>query len=142
MSDTRKLAFYMPEDLIERMDKTRELMGKIPRAEFVREAVDFYIGFQHSKEVSSYLSPILARTIKSEIAGSEKSISELLFNLTVQCAMLSALTGVNKNYSARFYSLLEDSMKDYVSKTNGVLDLGEANKIFKNALINYKENNG
>ena len=45
MDNMKKYAFYMPKRLIDNVDNTINSLGKMSREEFIREAVDFYIGY-------------------------------------------------------------------------------------------------
>lgn len=67
MDNMKKYAFYMPKSLIDNVDNTINSLGKMSRAEFIREAVDFYIGYLNSLKASDYLSPVLS-SLKSDYA--------------------------------------------------------------------------
>lgn len=64
MDNMKKYAFYMPKSLIDNVDNTINSLGKMSRAEFIREAVDFYISYLNSLKqviICRLCSPVLSK---------------------------------------------------------------------------------
>lgn len=131
MDNMKKYAFYMPKSLIDDVDNTINSLGKMSRAEFIREAVDFYIGYLNSLKASDYLSPILSRAIKSEIESVEKNISEMIFKLAVQSAVANIFIASGLNLDTSNIDYLTKCAAKEIAKQNGIIDLKKASEMFR-----------
>ena len=131
MDNMKKYAFYMPKRLIDDVDNTINSLGEMSRAEFIREAVDFYIGYLNSLKASDYLSPILSRAIKSEIESVEKNVSEMIFKLAVQSAIANIFIASGLNLDTSNIDYLTKCAAKEIAKQNGIIDLKKASEMFR-----------
>ena len=131
MDNMKKYAFYMPKSLIDDVDNTINSLGKMSRAEFIREAVDFYIGYLNSLKACDYLSPILSRAIKSEIESVEKNVSEMIFKLAVQSAIANIFIASGLNLDTSNIDYLTKCAAKEIAKQNGIIDLKKASEMFR-----------
>ena len=131
MDNMKKYAFYMPKSLIDDVDNTINSLGKMSRAEFIREAVDFYISYLNSLKASDYLSPILSRAIKSEIESVEKNVSEMIFKLAVQSAIANVFIASGLNLDTSNIDYLTKCAAKEIAKQNGIIDLKKASEMFR-----------
>ena len=131
MDNMKKYAFYMPKRLIDNVDNTINSLGKMSRAEFIREAVDFYIGYLNSLKASDYLSPILSRAIKREIESVEKNVSEMIFKLAVQSAIANIFIASGLNLDTSNIDYLTKCAAKEIAKQNGIIDLKKASEMFR-----------
>ena len=131
MDNMKKYAFYMPKSLIDDVDNTINSLGKMSRAEFIREAVDFYISYLNSLKASDYLSPILSRAIKSEIESVEKNVSEMIFKLAVQSAVANIFIASGLNLDTSNIDYLTKCAAKEIAKQNGIIDLKKASEMFR-----------
>ena len=99
--------------------------------EFIREAVDFYIGYLNSLKASDYLSPILSRAIKSEIESVEKNVSEMIFKLAVQSAIANIFIASGLNLDTSNIDYLTKCAAKEIAKQNGIIDLKKASEMFR-----------
>ena len=127
----KKYAFYMPKSLIDNVDNTINSLGKMSRAEFIREAVDFYISYLNSLKASDYLSPMLSRAIKSEIESVEKNVSEMIFKLAVQSAVANIFIASGLNLDTSNIDYLTKCAAREIAKQNGIIDLKKASEMFR-----------
>ena len=130
MDNMKKYAFYMPKSLIDNVDNTINSLGKMSRAEFIREAVDFYISYLNSLKASDYLSPMLSRAIKSEIESVEKNVSEMIFKLAVQSAVANIFIASGLNLDTSNIDYLTKCIAREIAKQNGIIDLKKASEMF------------
>ena len=130
MDNMKKYAFYMPKSLIDNVDNTINSLGKMSRAEFIREAVDFYISYLNSLKASDYLSPLLSRAIKSEIESVEKNVSEMIFKLAVQSAVANIFIASGLNLDTSNIDYLTKCAATEIAKQNGIIDLKKASEMF------------
>ncbi len=131
MDNMKKYAFYMPKSLIDDVDNTINSLGKMSRAEFIREAVDFYISYLNSLKASDYLSPMLSRAIKSEIESVEKNVSEMIFKLAVQSAVANIFIASGLNLDTSNIDYLTKCAAKEIAKQNGIIDLKKASEMFR-----------
>ena len=131
MDNMKKYAFYMPKSLIDDVDNTINSLGKMSRAEFIREAVNFYIGYLNSLKASDYLSPMLSRAIKSEIESVEKNVSEMIFKLAVQSAIANIFIANGLNLDTSNIDYITKCASKEIAKQNGIIDLKKASEMFR-----------
>ena len=115
--------YYQEPDQAKRMKTAMQLADCTSESDFVRTAIDFYIGYLLQNESLDYLSPVINRSIKNVIGGVEKNISDMLFKLAVETGIATRIVG---NYFEMSDELLED-LRGYISQmvaeNNGVLNL-------------------
>ena len=92
MKETKnKYAIYLYPSLVEEVDTLMKDANATSRSEFISDALHFYVGYLKQSKNVDYLAPIVAQTIKEEIRSTEKNISQILFKLAVESAMLAEL---------------------------------------------------
>ena len=96
------------------------------KGEFVRQAIRFYISYLHQKKSIDFISPLLANTIKSEIESVENNISEMLFKVAVELAILNNLNAVDCNCNMETLSELRNSCANVVVQNNGIINFEKA----------------
>lgn len=96
------------------------------KGEFVRQAVRFYISYLYQKKSIDFISPLLANTIKSEIESVENNISEMLFKVSVELAILNNLNAVDCNCDIETLSALRNSCANVVAQNNGIINFEKA----------------
>ena len=80
----KKYAFWMRPSMVETIESMLPEANADSKSEFVRMAVEFFVGYLRSKKTVNYMAPIIAGTIKSEIRSVEKNLSEMIFKLAVE----------------------------------------------------------
>ncbi len=115
--------YYQEPEQAKKMKTAMQLANCTSESDFVRTAIDFYIGYLLQNESLDYLSPVINRSIKNVIGGVEKNISDMLFKLAVETGIATRIVG---NYFEMSDELLED-LRGYISQmvaeNNGVLHL-------------------
>lgn len=115
--------YYQEPEQAKKMKTAMQLANCTSESDFVRNAIDFYIGYLLQNESLDYLSPVINRSIKNVIGGVEKNISDMLFKLAVETGIATRIVG---NYFEMSDELLED-LRGYISQmvaeNNGVLNL-------------------
>lgn len=96
------------------------------KGDFVRQAIRFYIAHLHQKKSLDFISPLLANTIKSEIESVENNMSEMLFKVAVELAILNNLNAVDCNCDMETLSALRNSCANVVAQENGILKFEDA----------------
>ena len=96
------------------------------RSEFISDALRFYVGYLKQGKNVDYLAPIIAQTIKEEIRSTEKNISQILFKLAVETAMISEIQATQINLTPKQMEDLRRMCSGIVAKNNGIITFESA----------------
>lgn len=118
--------YYQEPEQARKMEVAMKLSNCTSESDFVRTAIDFYIGYLFQNESLDYLSPVINRSIKNVIGGVEKSISDILFKLAVETGMTTRIIGGEYNLSDEFLEDLRGYISKLVAENNGILTLENA----------------
>ena len=118
--------FYQEQKQAKTMKTAMQLANCTSESDFVRTAIDFYIGYLFQNESLDYLSPVINRSIKNVIGGVEKNISDILFKLAVETGMTTRIIGGEYNLSDEFLEDLRGYISILVAENNGILTLENA----------------
>lgn len=126
MENKKKYAYYMRPSLVQEMETMLDEANATSKSDFVNIAVRFYLDYLHNQKSVDFISPVLARTIKSEVESVEKNISEMLYKLAVEQSKLCVALALD-NDSERFdYEKLNEFCAQIVAMNNGVISFEEA----------------
>ena len=75
-----------------------------------------------------YLAPIIAQTIKEEISSTEKNISQILFKLAVESAIVSQIQATQIRATPLQMENLRQMCSRVVAKNNGIITFEDAYK--------------
>ena len=127
MRETKsKYSFYLYPS---QMEEIKNFMGQAnakSQSEFVSDAIRFYIGYLQQGKNVDYLAPIIAQTIKEEIRSTEKNISQILFKLAVESAMLSELQATQIRVTGEQMEQLRRMCSRIVAENNGIITFEKA----------------
>ena len=118
--------YYQEPEQARKMEIAMKLSNCTSESDFVRTAIDFYIGYLFQNESLDYLSPVINRSIKNVIGGVEKNISDILFKLAVETGMTTRIIGGEYNLSDEFLEDLRGYISILVAENNGILTLENA----------------
>lgn len=113
------------------MEQIKSLMDQAnakSQSEFVSDAIRFYIGYLQQGKNVDYLAPIIAQTIQEEIRSTEKNISQILFKLAVEAAMLAELQASQIRVPNDQMEQLRQMCSRIVAENNGIITLEKAVK--------------
>ena len=115
--------YYQEPEQAKRMKTAMQLADCTSESDFVRTAIDFYIGYLLQNESLDYLSPVINRSIKNVIGGVEKNISDMLFKLAVETGIATRIVGNSFEISDELLEDLRGYISQMVAENNGVLNL-------------------
>ena len=118
--------YYQEPEQARKMEIAMKLSNCTSESDFVRSAIDFYIGYLFQNESLDYLSPVINRSIKNVIGGVEKNICDILFKLAVETGMTTRIIGGEYNLSDEFLEDLRGYISILVAENNGILTLENA----------------
>ena len=129
MKETKKkTAIYLYPSQVEEIKSLMDQANAKSQSEFVSDAVRFYIGYLQQGKNVDYLAPIIAQAIKEEIRSTEKNISQILFKLAVESAMLAELQATQIRVTPDQMEQLRRMCSRIVAENNGIIALEKAVK--------------
>ena len=129
MRETKsKYSFYLYPSQMEEIKNFMDQANAKSQSEFVSDAIRFYIGYLQQGKNVDYLAPIITQTIKEEIRSTEKNISQILFKLAVELAMISELQATQIRVSKEQMEQLRRMCSRIVAENNGIITLEKAIK--------------
>ena len=123
-----KYAIYLYPSQMEEIKSLMDQANAKSQSEFVSDAIRFYIGYLQQGKNVDYLAPIITQTIKEEIRSTEKNISQILFKLAVELAMISELQATQIRVSKEQMEQLRRMCSRIVSENNGIITFEKAYK--------------
>lgn len=121
-----RTGIYIDREILNRAD---EAMGKTnarSRSEFISEALEFYIAWLHSGEISKVLTPALESVISGQIKDTENRISRVIFKQSVELAMLMHVVAATHAVRPEDLEALRKMCVSEVSKVNGRFHFDDA----------------
>lgn len=121
-----RTGIYIDREILNRAD---EAMGKTnarSRSEFISEALEFYIAWLHSGEISKVLTPALESVISGQIKDTENRISRVIFKQSVELAMLMHVVAATHSVRPEDLEALRKMCVGEVSKVNGRFHFDDA----------------
>ena len=127
MKETKnKYAIYLYPSLVEEMEAMMKDANADSKSEFVSNALRFYIGYLKQGKNVDYLAPIIAQTIKEEIRSTEKNISQILFKVAVESAMLAQIQAFQIQLTPTQMEDLRRMCSQIVAQNNGIITFEDA----------------
>lgn len=116
----------MRPSLVKEMENMLDEANATSKSDFVNIAVRFYLDYLHNQKSVDFISPMLARTIKSEVESVEKNISEMLYKLAVEESKLCVALALDEDSERFDYDKLNEFCAQIVAMNNGVISFEEA----------------
>ncbi len=127
MKETKnKYAIYLYPSQMEEIKNLMEQANAKSQSEFVSDAIRFYIGYLQQGKNVDYLAPIIAQTIKEEIHSTEKNISQILFKVAVESAMLAQIQAFQIQLTPTQMEDLRRMCSQIVAQNNGIITFEDA----------------
>lgn len=121
-----KMAVYFQPETLKKISEEYRNDNCSSKSEFVDKAVSFYIGYLRQQNEVDYLSPLITKTVKSQIAGTEQRLARLLFKVAVELGKLSHMTAAVHNIDEETLHSLQEMCVLEVRKINGIIDYEDA----------------
>ena len=98
-NDSKRIGLYIGKDLLKACDNAIAQTNATSRSEFISNAIEFYIAWLNSKNISKVLTPALESVISSKILDTEDRIAG------VELAMLMHVVAATND-------ITEDQLRD------------------------------
>lgn len=128
MEESKKVPIIFTRDQIESMDNFIKENEGYSRSSFVREAVEYYLGYIDMNEYVNYISPLINQNIKLILSRFEAKMSEMIFKMAVEVCKSNILTAYQSELSDQALDYLDRTSKRIVAEHNGTLDLEDTQK--------------
>ena len=122
----KKTTFWLPPDMIDRMDSWLKADNCRSRNEFVEKALRFYMGYLATEDTSEYLSRALVDTLRGTLADNENRLRTLLFKLCVEVNMMGHTVAAHFRADPVNRRELRAYAVDEVLRTNGKISFDDA----------------
>ena len=122
----KKTAIYLYPSQVEEIKSLMDQANAKSQSEFVSDAIRFYVGYLQQGKNVDYLAPIIAQTIKEEIRSTEKNISQILFKVAVESAMLAQIQAFQIQLTPTQMEDLRRMCSQMVAKNNGIITFEKA----------------
>jgi len=94
----RKTVRLDPEQ-IDFIKNNLELANATTENDFIKMAVDFYIGFLKTQDAEMYLLRTFSSVLHSSLDFAESRINDQIYKMAVELSMLNRIVGYDKNLS-------------------------------------------
>ena len=122
----KKTAIYLYPSQVEEIKSLMDAANAKSQSEFVSDAIRFYIGYLQQGKNVDYLAPNITQAIKEEIRSTEKNISQILFKLAVEAAMLAELQASQIRVTDEQMTQLRRMCSRIVGENNGIITFEKA----------------
>ena len=125
----KKTTFWLPPDMIDRMDGWLKADNCRSRNEFVEKALRFYMGYLGTEDNTAYISQAILTAIQGTLDDNNNRLRTILFKCAVELNMLC------HTIAAHFRDTLEDRralrgyVVDEVKRTNGQIRFEDAQDV-------------
>ena len=126
MENKKKYVYYMQPSMSDEMELMLGEANATSKSDVINIAVRFYLDYLHNQKSVDFISPMLARTIKSEVESVEKNISEMLYKLAVEESKLCVALALDEDSERFDYDKLNEFCAQTVARNNGVISFEEA----------------
>ncbi len=125
-----RVGVYLNQHLIDRCDATTQMLD-ISRSELIRDALEYYIAVLSAKESSKVLTPALESVINSRIAMTEDRLSQIVFKLGVEVAMMNNILAATHRIDEYMLDGLRQECTKAVASIGGRYKLENAVKLYR-----------
>ena len=122
----KKTTFWLPPDMIDRMDGWLKEDNCRSRNEFVEKALRFYMGYLSTEDNTAYISQAILAAIQGTIDNNNNRLRTLLFKCAVELNMMSHTIAAHFRADPIPTRELRAYAVDEVKRTNGQVSFESA----------------
>ena len=122
----KKTTFWLPPDIIDRMDSWLKADNCRSRNEFVEKALRFYMGYLGSEDNTAYISKAILTAIQGTMDDNANRLRSLIFKWCVELNMMSHTIAAHFRTDEIYTRELRAFAVDEVKRTNGQVDFEDA----------------
>lgn len=114
---------YLDEELSKKMTAAMALSDVSSESEFIRNAVEFYVGYIFSEKSSDYLSSTVTGTMKEIQYSYEQRVSEMLFKTAVELSKINHVLVDSLQIPREYFRNLTAQTAQKVAENNGIIHM-------------------
>ncbi|MBQ9679774.1 MAG: hypothetical protein IJV48_03710 [Ruminococcus sp.] len=120
---------YLDEELSKKMTAAMELSDVSSESEFIRNAVEFYVGYIFMDRSSEFLAPVITDTMKEVQSDYEQKVSEMLFKVAVEVSKTNHVLTDYFRFPKEYLKGFTASVAKEVAETNGIIHIEDRAKM-------------
>ena len=125
-NDSKRIGLYIGKDLLKSCDNAIAQTNATSRSEFISNAIEFYIAWLNSKNVSRVISDAIESVITLKIVDTEVRIARVLFKQGVELAMLMHVVAATNDITEGQLRDLRKICVDEVKRNSGKYKFDDA----------------
>ena len=125
-NDKIKKAFWITEDMDREIDAHLRTDNCAAKNEFIKKAIEFYVGSLHTKNADAFLPEVLSTTLTGTLDGFASRISSLLFKQGVDINLMAQIIAYDTDIDEGAYERLRGKAIRDMKRTNGRISFKDA----------------
>ncbi len=126
-----RAGIYIDKEMLHKCDEAIKKTNARSRSEFIADAIEMYIAWLDSKDMSKVLTPALESVIGAKILDTENRLARVLFKQGVELAMLMHVVAANSDVDQSDLNDLRKLCVEEVSRLSGRYKFDDAVKFQK-----------
>lgn len=122
----KKTTFWLPPDIIDRMDSWLKADNCRSRNEFVEKALRFYMGYLGTEDNTAYLSKAILTAIQGTLEDNNNRLCRIIFKWAVELNMMCHTIAAHFRTDNIYTRELRGFAVDEVKRTNGQVSFEDA----------------
>lgn len=122
-TEAKRIGIYISDNLLKTVDKSTKITDSTSRSEFISEALEFYIAWLDSKNITRVLTPALESVIGAKILDTEDRLARVIFKQSVELAMLTHIIASSNSINTNVLDDLRRMCVDEVKRLGGKYNL-------------------
>ena len=123
-----RTSMWLNEDTIKECDSNLAISECRNRSEYITKAIEFYNGFLHAKNNTSYLTSVITSTVEGIIANTENRLARNQFKVAVELNTLSKLAAIWLGADEQLVQRIRLESIDEVKRVNGIIKFNPTSK--------------
>lgn len=126
MSNKNKHTIWLPDSTWQKVEDYYRTDNCAAKNEFIKKAIEFYVGSLNTKNASAFLPEVLSATLTGTLDGFAGRISSLLFKQGVDINLMAQIIAYDTDIDEGTYERLRGKAIRDMKRTNGRISFKDA----------------
>ena len=126
MSNKNKHTIWLPDSTWQKVEDYYRTDNCTAKNEFIKKAIEFYVGSLNTKNASAFLPEVLSATLTGTLDGFAGRISSLLFKQGVDINLMAQIIAYDTDIDEGAYERLRGRAIRDMKRTNGRISFKDA----------------
>ena len=126
MSNKNKHTIWLPDSTWQKVEDYYRTDNCAAKNEFIKKAIEFYVGSLHTKNANAFLPEVLSTTLTGTLDGFASRISSLLFKQGVDINLMAQIIAYDTDIDEGAYERLRGRAIRDMKPTNGRISFKDA----------------